>query len=411
MHEIARRYQALAVVAVIGVLLIRMAGGSFIGRAPRSFESVQVPFAARSGVAAPPAEATPADEPAPPVSPPGVAIQRFETAAGPSSDVPVIPSLDAADEPAAPGERAPGTRPQTVAAVGDPRYPAALAVARSGDIWVGTDSASRPSRIFHFSPSGALVGAITVDAPGVAALAFGPDERLYVALRGSSRIVSIGAEDAVLRPVATVPDVGPCVPVVSPTSCDSRVPPTTPQPSALAFGPGGALYVGDAGQAAVWRVGDDGKPVWFAGDSTWWNPTAGTGVTGLAADGRGNLLVVVDAIRGSGEGTIDAIAVTSSGSAGERRRFATFPAGFVPSAIAVGRSGASYVSLAGAGKVAVLGENGAVNRVLADALDTPRGVALRDGGLYVAVQSLRKPSEGALVGLAVDDASLVLASP
>jgi sugar lactone lactonase YvrE len=394
----------LAVMAVVGVLVVRIADGSFVGKVADQFGTAQVPPVATAGATQ---EAPPAfDAPSAPVGGvPSSSIQRFEAAA-PSAGVPVIPSGGGAAADVSAGSDNPQASMQTVATVEAPSYPAPVALDRSHDIWVGTDSASRPSRIFHYSPSGALVGAITIDAVGVAALAFAPDGRLYAALRGSAAIVSVDTKSGDVHSVATLPDVSPCIPVALAASCDSRLPPSSPMPSALAFDRGGNLYVGDAGQAAVWRVpAGGGAPVWFAGDSTWSNPAAGTGVSGVAVDARGNLLVVVDAVQATGEGAVDAITVSSGGSAGARRRFATFPAGALPSAIALGRSGATYVSLSGAGNIAVLDPTGARTRSVPDqALDTPRGVALRNGALYVAVQSLGKPTAGAVVSIALDDA-------
>src|SRR5204863_76420 len=127
-----------------------------------------------------------------------------------------------------------------------------------------------PSKIFGFSPSGALVreyepAGQKLDEPHpLAGMAFDGDGRLYVNQPKARRVLRLDPSRGTQDVYATFSDVPPCNgtngPDCSPGSND-----LPPVPDHMAFAPDGSLFVTDAIQGLIWRIPKGGgkASVWF----------------------------------------------------------------------------------------------------------------------------------------------------
>ncbi|MBI2377229.1 MAG: VCBS repeat-containing protein [Deltaproteobacteria bacterium] len=128
------------------------------------------------------------------------------------------------------------------------------------------------------------------------------------------------------------------------------------EPTGLAVGPDGSVFIADGGANRVYRVSRDGR-AWAA---------AGTGVPGYSGDGASALLAELDSPHGLAVDQFGAVYIADSGNHAVRR---------------LGADG-NIETVAGTGSAGYSGDGGAA--VLA-ALDSPAGVALgRDGLVFIA---------------------------
>lgn len=118
-----------------------------------------------------------------------------------------------------------------------------LAYDADGDLWV---TRSLTSRLERYDPAGDLTA--TVDIPSPSAVRLGPDGMLYVNSGDSPVALATGSRDGrILR-------LDPAHPQAPPEVFASGF----GMPNGLAFGPDGALYVGDSARGVI-RVRPDGS--------------------------------------------------------------------------------------------------------------------------------------------------------
>ena len=156
----------------------------------------------------------------------------------------------------------------------------------------------------------------------------------------------------------------------------------------------------DAGQGTIWRLrpGTSAPQVWYQSEDA----LGPYGLAGLAADGRGALLVAVTRFAGlqaTGAGGLLRLARNADGTAGARTVLASFAAGEDVVDVAAG-SADCYVALQGADAVAVLERDGSESlRVTGNGLQGPTAVAQQRGRLLLTTAG----SRGAVLQVGVED--------
>jgi sugar lactone lactonase YvrE len=229
----------------------------------------------------------------------------------------------------------------------------------------------------------------------------GDDGTWYVTDAGANTVFSVNAEDGTVAPFAVLP------PVEVPDGFPVPIPFAEPVPTGIAWGPDGALYVSELtgfpfpeGAAHVWRLEDangDGDAM-DAGEMTVFADGLST-VSALAFDNDGNLLVAE--FRGD-------LAIFGEPGMGRVLRMVdgdweVLSEGLVsPTGLAVGTDGTIYVAQEFLGSIAAIrfGEEGdggtppppppppgPTVAVVADGLNSPRGLAVDDDGTIYVTQA------------------------
>ncbi len=269
--------------------------------------------------------------------------------------------------------------------------PGGLTVAGAGRVFGSTDAPGgdrAASTVLAWDAFGSVSEKLTVPgqppdrARGITALDTGGDGTL-VAVDAATQRVLRHKGAASWTPIATVPDVAPCLLAISPP-CQPGAFDTTPLLRGLVVDQAGTAYVSDAGQGIIWRV-RNGAPI-----EVWWSgaEAAGAdGLAGLALDGHGHLLAVVTrraAVPDDGMGALLRIARDATGAAGASSTVVTFPAGEEPVDVEVAASGSVYLALRGAQAVVGLDHAGVERLRITDGLlRRPTALALGPQRLYV----------------------------
>ncbi len=225
--------------------------------------------------------------------------------------------------------------------------------------------------------------------------AVGDDGMWYVTDAGANAVFSVNAADGAIAPFAVLP------PVQVPAGFPVPIPFAEPVPTGIAWGPDGALYVGELtgfpfpeGAARVWRLEDangDGDAM-DAGEMEIFADGLST-VSALAFDNDGNLLVAE--FRGD-------LAIFGAPGMGRVMRWMdgdweVIADGLVsPTGMAVGHDNTIYVAQEFLGSIAAIrwtGDGGTppppppgpTVEVVAEGLNSPRGIAVdAEGMVYVA---------------------------
>jgi sugar lactone lactonase YvrE len=164
---------------------------------------------------------------------------------------------------------------QLLAHVPSPGYPALSLVAPDRTIYVGTftnaqGSDTGPSKVFAYSPSGALERTYTIAGQtpgavhGVQVAARDSTGLLYLLDQNPARVLTLDPATGQQRTYATFHDVPSCGPTVT-TDCSDTVQDNPPEPDYAAWGTDGSMYVTDYQQGLIWRVppGGGDAQVWF----------------------------------------------------------------------------------------------------------------------------------------------------
>lgn len=244
-----------------------------------------------------------------------------------------------------------------LALVPRPGFPARAYVAPNRRIYEGTydnpSGDSVPSRVFEYTPRGALQRSWTVRGQdlsqphGVQVATSDSKGRLVLLDKSPARALLLDPRSGRQRTYATFADL------------PGDDPPT---PNYAAWGPGGALYVTDYLQAVVWRVppGGGAPKVWLADPRL---DGAEFGTTGIVlARDRKTLLIGQQSSAGGGAGNpttgrIYAAPLRAHGGARLRQLWESRPVDG-PDGFALSRSGRIYVALTASNQIAVLSPEG-----------------------------------------------------
>ena len=280
------------------------------------------------------------------------------------------------------------------AAVGAPGHPDTSIVLPGGDIAVSTNRGARgaagPSKVFRFSPSGALKRTYTITGQasgdhGTMGMAVDKQGRLYLADYAPARVLRIDLRTGAQKTYATLPDLPTCDTGIEP--CDNGVGDAKPWTDGLAFDAHGRLIVTDLAQGTVFRVPNGGgeAEVWLQGPEL--RSTFGANQVQFTPAGDLLLSVTTSTVPGlTGRGVLYRVHVAADGSAGKLTQlYATAP-GEGPDGFALGRSGRVYLVTLVTNRLVVLRPDGTEERSFtrpyngAAPFDSPSSATLVGGG-------------------------------
>jgi sugar lactone lactonase YvrE len=345
----ALRYREIAIMVAVLVVAVLLSGGSFVGTPPGSLRRD------RSGTDGNGA--------------------RVAASAGAGASLPAVPG-----------------QPMVIGELPGPGVAAAVAVAADGTIWIGHDqSTGTPTELRLLDARGSLIRTVPLPqaTAGITALAVGADGMIYAGSRAPVAVLRLDPRTDSVTVLATIPDLAPCAGVAT-GGCDASAAGGVPVVSALAVTDEGTVFVADAGQGTIWRVGSGGQPEQWTSDRTWVNATRPSGPTALAFDGAGDLVIGVASLLVEDIGVVYLQAVEASGAAGERQELARTGPETQPRALVVGASGQVYLTLTGSGRVLVLAPDGASRSLVpapsGDSLSSPAGIAFDNEDVVVVAR-------------------------
>ncbi len=265
-----------------------------------------------------------------------------------------------------------------------------------------------PSKVFEFSPAGALLRSWTVQGQnlsqphGVQVAANDAAGRLLLLDKTSGRILRLDPRTGSQTLYSQVPDLPVCGPTQG-QPCSPALLNLAPMPDYAAWGPDGSLYVTDYQQAVIWRIPPGGGParVWLADRRLDGGPF-GTACITMLPDHR---TLLFDQASNGGLGTpnpttgkLYTVAIDSDGGPGPLHQLWESGPADAPDGCALARSGDIYLALVGASnqivelspsgvELARFGQQytGANNSAVP--FDSPSGVAFLGTELIVANQS------------------------
>lgn len=367
LDRVARRYEPVAVTLAVCLAVLHLVD-PIPFRMPGSMGIA--PFASAGGTADP---GTPAGGGAPPAEsalPATAGVTPFPPLPGSVTEPSGVGSVGASD-PITGGDATPppvaGTDPSVALFAPHPAPGGAGGVTVAGRTVVAT-LADGESGLAVLSRGGELQHTIDVPADGLTAVGALDDDEVVVAASRPADVLAVDLGDRTVRKLATIPDVGPCVPIVRTRDCDAVPVGAAPLPWAVAVGPAGAVYVGDAGQGAIWRIPAGGGEAeqWLV-DSTFASVDGRSGPVGLALDGAGDLVVALPRRLTDDRGEVVVVEVADDGTAGEQRTVAVLAAGERPAGMALDESGGILLTLPATRELLVLDAQGAeVARVAVD---------------------------------------------
>jgi sugar lactone lactonase YvrE len=250
------------------------------------------------------------------------------------------------------------------ARVPPPGYPANVAVASDGKVFVGSytnrPGDTTPSKVFAFSRSGALLRSYVISGQdtslihGVTAAAFDGDGKLYVLDQAPPRVLVLDPRSGAQRVYARLHDIPMCITAANQAGCSPTTTDAAASPDFAAFGPDGGLYITDFQQALIWKVnrgGGDAR-IWYSNPAFDGGPITGPAGIQFEADGR-SLVVSVFTNLGAAQATnptsgkIYALSVDAHGRPGNLRKLWESRPGDMPDGLALARSRDIYVALGG----------------------------------------------------------------
>lgn len=232
--------------------------------------------------------------------------------------------------------------------VPSPGYPAYVFVHPNRRVYAGTyanpQGDTQRSRVFEWSRDGTLLRSWTVPGQdleaehGVQVANADARGRLVLLERSRASVMTLDVETGKFRRWATIPDL----PAVE----------GSPIPNYATWGPGGALYVTDYGQAVIWKIPrrTHEPRAWFVSDAL--AGAAGFGTTGIVyrPDTRDLLIAQQTVSDGSDvptNGALYRLPITDSGRPGEIETVWTSLPGDLPDGFGIARSGRIYLANAG----------------------------------------------------------------
>jgi len=245
--------------------------------------------------------------------------------------------------------------------VQSPGYPAYVFVHRNGRVYAGTytnpQGDSQRSRVFEWSRGGTLLRSWTVPGQhlsqdhGVQVANADAHGRLVLLEKSTSSVMTLNIRTGHFRTWATLPDLPTCSPGATGSGCSPNGVDYPAIPNYATWGPGGALYVSDYGQAVIWKIprGSVRPRVWFASAQL---DGSEFGTAGLVyRPGRRDLLISQQSPATDGtvptDGKLYRLPIRSSGRPGRLSTLWTSSPGDLPDGFGIARSGHVYVANAG----------------------------------------------------------------
>ncbi|HEV2814224.1 MAG TPA: hypothetical protein VGW10_13300 [Solirubrobacteraceae bacterium] len=242
---------------------------------------------------------------------------------------------------------------EVFALVPTPGYPAHAYVAPNGRVYEGTymnpNGDTVPSRVFEYEGDGTLLRSWTVrgqqlDQPhGVQVATSDGSGRLVLLDKAPPRDLLLDRATGEQSEYATFP--------------------AGSIPNYAAWGPDGALYVTDYGQAILWRIPPGGgTPEQWLADPRFDGGDFGTTGLELAADQR-TLMVAVQSQAGGAAGNpatgrLFTIPINPDGTPGEMEQLWESRPADGPDGFGIAKSGTIYMSLLASNQLAVIGPDG-----------------------------------------------------
>jgi sugar lactone lactonase YvrE len=216
----------------------------------------------------------------------------------------------------------------------------------SGPATFGT-AGGPPSAVLVYSRSGRLLDYIPTEGENLAFehansnIALDRQGRVYVlnTQLGVYRLGRNGSQEA----YATFPDLPQCG--VAPPPCSPTVFDGPALPNDLAFDAAGNLYVTDSLQATIWRIPPGGgtAEIWFQ-DIRLASTTFGPNGIRISPDGSRVFFIVSDDL--DHQAYVYSLPLVPDPDASDLQVFHQYSGGEIPDALAFGRNGDLYVSLA-----------------------------------------------------------------
>jgi len=343
-----------------------------------------------------PASASASDTPRQPAAPSG-GVSPAPSADPSLGSAPVLPSSSFSPPSGSSSAPSPASEPSTSAAPSGPsriaEVPRATGVALSGGrIVVASNPDGAAPSVHVLRDDGSITRthafpARPAGAGGLTGLVVTGRDTALVLDAGTARVVRLDLGTGAQRVHAELPDLPACSLVVAANAgCEPGVRDDRPRPFGAAAGPDGTLFVTDAAQGAIWRIPAGGGPAALvSNDIAFGGGSGSNGVTGIAVEPSGNLLVAVPEAVDPRAGTGGALYRVTP--AGERTVVTTFAREDAPAGVTLA-DGKILVALRGAGSVLVLDAAGGSPRRITGgegglALTEPFAAVVRAGTLVV----------------------------
>ncbi|MET3963374.1 sugar lactone lactonase YvrE [Marmoricola sp. OAE513] len=249
-----------------------------------------------------------------------------------------------------------------------PGTPAYVFAHPNGRVYAGTyasTSNKTASRVFEWTGSGTLLRSWTVPGqklgqePGVQVATSDARGRLVLLEKSTSGVLTLNTKTGKFKRQATLPDLPLCSKKkkpCSPNGSDDKA-----IPNYAAWGPDGALYITDYGQAVIWRIpAKGGAPtVWFASAAL--DNSLGFGTTGLVyqASTRSFLIGQQTTVDGQAlRGRLYRLPVKKGGKPGALSTLWKSRTMELPDGFGIGKSGKIYLANVVSNQIVVLSPAG-----------------------------------------------------
>ena len=254
-----------------------------------------------------------------------------------------------------------------------PGFPAYVLAHRNGRVYAGTfenpQGDSLHSRVFEWSKGGTLLRSWRVphqhlgQAHGIQVANQDRKGRLLVLESSTSSIRTLNVRTGRWKRWATLPDLPTCTASGGDTACSPNAEDKPAIPNYATWGPHGALYVSDYGQAVIWKIPRKSHhpKVWFTSSQL-----DGTefGTTGLVyRKAKHDLLIGQGSTAADPSvptnGKLYRLPIKASGKPGELSTLWTSRPADVPDGIGLARNGHLFIGCAGlSNRIVELDANG-----------------------------------------------------
>lgn len=247
------------------------------------------------------------------------------------------------------------------ASVPSPGFPAYVFKHRNGRVYAGSYTNAQGdtlrSRVFEWTAGGTLLRSWTVPGQdlsadrGVQVANADAHGRLVLLEKSRAAVRTLNVRTGRFRTWARLPDLPTCPPGSTGPACSPNAVDHPAIPNYATWGPGGALYVTDYGQAVIWKIprGSVKPRVWFSSTALDGSEFGTTGI--VFRPGRRDLLITQQSTATDGtvptNGKLYRLPIRRSGAPGRLSTLWTSGPGDLPDGFGIARSGHVYVANAG----------------------------------------------------------------